>query len=106
MKDYDNTISTWEDVDYSHISFLLGDEYAANLRREEMKRREEEQLFRELQLRQALDFQRNQLLDELRMTRKEFVLGLRVEAAEMDHLLQISRAFVYSYFGDRMNKAL
>ena len=52
----------------------------------------------ELKLRQALDFQREDLLEKLRITQSEFLLGVRIGAAEMSHLLEISRAFVFSYF--------
>lgn len=88
----------WADVDYASIAFYLGDKYAADLRKAEKFREDQRRRAYELRLRQALDFQRDELLEKLRITQSEFLLGVRVGAAEMSQLLEISRAFVYSYF--------
>ena len=103
LAEYDRINNAWTDVDYSYISHYLGDEYATNLRREEQLRLEQAKALYELQLKEALDFQRNELLQQLRLAQKDFLLGLNVEAADMDHLLEISRAFVYSYFDNAVN---
>lgn len=101
---YDNVQRVWSDVDYTYISFYLGDEYANNLRQAEKALQEQERAFYEQQLQEALDFQRNELLGKLKETRQGFLLGLSVETAEMSHLLQISRAFVYSYFNNEVDQ--
>ena len=98
LTEYERINQVWTDVDYASIAFYLGDQYAADLRRAEKFREDQQRRAYELRLRQALDFQRDELLEKLRVTQSEFLLGVTVGAAEMSHLLEISRAFVYSYF--------
>ena len=98
LNEYERINQVWADVDYASIAFYLGDKYAADLRKAEKFREEQRKRAYELRLRQALDFQRDDLLEKLRITQQDFLLGVRVGAAEMSHLLEISRAFVYSYF--------
>ena len=85
-------------MDYTSIAFHLGDQYAADLRKAEKFREDQKRRVYELKLREALDFQRDELLEKLRITQSEFLLGVTVGTAEMSYLLEISRAFVYSYF--------
>ena len=98
LEEYDRVKQVWTDVDYASIAFHLGDQYADELRRAEKFREDQLKRAYELKLRQALDFQRDELLEKLRITQSEFLLGVRVGEAEMSYLLEISRAFVYSYF--------
>ena len=93
----------WSDYDYAYISHYFGDEYADNLRQAEKNRLDQERAFYERQLQEALDFQRNELLEKLKDARQDFLLGVRVETAEMSKLLEISRAFVYSYFNNAVD---
>lgn len=101
---YDDVIKVWSDNEYACISFYLGDDYANNLRQAEQARQDQERAYYEQQLENAMDFQRNELLETLKHARQDFLLGLSMEASEMDQLLQISRAFVYSYFDSEVDK--
>lgn len=98
MESYDEVNNAWSEVDYAYIGHYLGEEYVAEVRKAEKIKQEEAKAFYEKKLREALDFQRSELLQKLRNTRKEFLMGMQVEAQEMSSLLEISRAFVYSYF--------
>lgn len=64
----------------------------------EIAREELEKAIYEQQLYQSLDCQRNDLLDKLKLAREDYLLGISMGSEEMDQLLIISRAFVYSYF--------
>ena len=88
----------WSDVDYAYISFYLGDEYAEKVRMAEIAREELEKALYEQQLNLSVDSQRNQLLNKLKLAREDYLLGISMGSEEMDQLLIISRAFVYSYF--------
>jgi flagellar motility protein MotE (MotC chaperone) len=104
LNEYDNTSRVWSDYDYTYIGCYLGDEYAEDLRQAERTRQEQEREYYERQLQEALNFRRNELLEKLKDTRQDFLLGLSVEAAEMSQLLEISRAFVYSYFDNAVDE--
>lgn len=98
LKEHDGIKKAWADVDYAYISFYLGDEYAEKVRMADKAQEELEKCLYEQQLDQSLDFQRNELLDKLILARKDYLLGISMASEEMDQLLIISRAFVYSYF--------
>ena len=49
-------------------------------------------------IQEALEFQRRELGQKLAIAQREFMIGLENEVEELDHLLYISRAFIYSYF--------
>ena len=88
----------WSEVDYTTIAFYLGDEYAADVRKAEKQKEQQLRAEYERQLQKALDFQRDELLVSLRNTQKDMLLGGSVQTVDVCHLLEISRAFVYSYF--------
>lgn len=104
LRAYKEEMEVWNDVDYAYIAHCLGDDYANDLRMAEKARLERERMLYEEQLQRALDFQRNELLEKLKGARQDCLLGLSVEGTELSHLLQISRAFVYSYFNNQVNK--
>ena len=90
----------WSEVDYTTIAFYLGDEYAADVRKAEKQKEQQLRAEYERQLQKALDFQRDELLVSLRNTQKDMLLGGSVQTVDVCHLLEISRAFVYSYFAN------
>ena len=47
---------------------------------------------------EALDLKREELIHKLKAAQEEFMKGLTIESESVNHLLQISKAFVYSYF--------
>lgn len=91
-------------MDYAYISFYFGDQYATDLREIEKKRQEQARALYEQQLQEVLDFQRNEFVEMLRVTQKDLLLGMSMGTVEMCHLLQMSRAFVYSYFDKTADK--
>jgi len=97
LEEHTEIWNTWRDLEYITIASVMGKSYAANLKRAEIAREEEEkaQQHRALLLLQA---QRNELLRRLRHTKQEFFLKSEVELSEIAELLYISRAFVFSYF--------
>lgn len=94
----------WSEVDYAQISFHLGEEYASELRRAEKLREEQARAEQERQLQMALDFQRSQLLEKLKQSQMELLSVGSVNTVDMCQLLEISRAFVFSYFGNVVSK--
>ena len=98
LKVYNNVTDTWNDVDYSYIFHYLGQECCQKLRREEdeMALRQKQEM--EKLILEACDFQRRELFRKLEEAQRAFMNGLEVERDELNHLLNISRAFVYSYF--------
>ena len=104
LEEYKNINKVWSEQEYAYISCYLGDEYANDLRQAELARQEEERMYYESQLHEVLDFQRNELLEKLKHTRQEFLLGESVDTTEMCYLLEISRAFVYSYFNNEVDR--
>lgn len=91
-----NTI--WSEVDFVTIAHYMGEEYATEVRRAEKLKQQQERALYEQQLQKVLDLQRNELLASLRSTQSDMLRGSSVNTVEMFHILEISRAFVYSYF--------
>ena len=100
VREYERVNEVWTEVDYTTIAFYLGDEYASEVRKAEKIKQQQLRAQYEKQLQEALDFQRNELLASLRSTQQDMLLGAGVHTVEMFHLLEISRAFVYSYFNN------
>lgn len=98
MREYKRITAVWSEVDYTIIAFYLGDEYASEVRRAEEAKEQQARAQYEIQLQLALDFQRNELLGKLRNAQNDMLFGTCMDSVDMCHLLEISRAFVYSYF--------
>ena len=92
-------LQVWKDNDFAYISHYLGDELAESIwMGEEEDRIRQEKARLEAMVREALDFQQVELIRKLRLAQRKFMIGLENEAEELEHLLSISRAFIYSYF--------
>ncbi len=98
LGEYEKVKEVFADMDYAYISFYLGEDYAEDFRQKEAIRLDEAKALYESLLKEALDFQRNELLEKMKMAQRDLLLGMQMETEEMDLLLQISRSFVYSYF--------
>ena len=97
VEEYNEMFNIWRDMDYEYIAIYMGQKYAANLKKAEIAKEEEERAYYEKKV-VLLQAQRNELLRRLRHTKQEFFLRAEVELSEIAELLYISRAFVFSYF--------
>ncbi len=90
--------SEWDEVDFAYMSYFLGQEFSENIRKKEQDeiclKKEKMEMF----VKEALDFQHRELMQKLVIAQKKFMSGLENEVEDLEHLVCISRAFIYSYF--------
>ena len=88
----------WDDIDYAYIEYYTSEHYSQAMRQAwEQKKREEKQAL-ERRFLEALEYRRRGLLQKLWIAQEKFMQGITMDMEELDHLLCISNAFVYSYF--------
>ena len=80
------------------MSCYLGYEFSEHIRKKEEEEIRLKTEKMEMLVKKALDFQRRELMQKLAIAQKKFMTGLENEIEDLDHLLCISRAFIYSYF--------
>ena len=98
LGEYDCCLKMSEDYDYTYISYYLGNELSDNLREAERERIRLEKARLAALMQEAFDLQQAELIKKLRLAQREFMIGLENEEKELEHLLSLSRAFIYSYF--------
>ena len=91
-------LACWDEVDYAYIQHYMGKEAADRVRAMDAERRAREKAEEEARKAAAIEMQRRALVLKLRAARNQFFQDLRQEGQEMEHFLEISQAYVYSYF--------
>ncbi len=98
LEDHYRIIQVWDEVDFAYMSYFLGQEFSENIRKKEQDeiclKKEKMEMF----VKEALDFQHRELMQKLVIAQKKFMSGLENEVEDLEHLVCISRAFIYSYF--------
>ncbi len=98
LEDYNGTFQTWDNAEFVYIQHFLGKEYSDKIHKMEEDARSLKIRRMQMVIQEALEFQRRELGQKLAIAQREFMIGLENEVEELDHLLYISRAFIYSYF--------
>lgn len=100
LDEHNRTVQIWNDADFHYLSHYLGEEYSKAIRQKEEEKIRMRKQKMEAYVREALDFQRRELMHKLAIAQRNFMSGLVNEIEDLEHLLCISRAFIYSYFNE------
>lgn len=95
---YTHETTVWDDIDYAYIEYYTSEHYSRTVRDAWEQRKMEEKQALQQRFLEALEHKRKGLLQKLRAAQEKFMEGITMDMEELDHLLCISNAFVYSYF--------